>query len=333
MANLTRWPVEKRDVLIEDGDSSVPNLGTRDLARLQHALTGDNPHTPRDICQGGEVPTVIAFVESSPDRREWRDFIRSSWGKPSGGQHEKVGNDTMAVFFTIGQAVFPRRQKAVLDEIKKHGDILLTDLQEPNNDTFKHLRALKWVVENCEEAKFVLKAEDNVLVNSVSFLRHISDLVRTHKAQSLLACEVMDLSAESPRPAKHCENSAFFLSLESAQRLCKAADELRNPATFANNLWLTGLLPKVAKLQLLDVSRTFLNGVNRTREHLIGDAWYQYLFSTVGSAELKTFKDVWPKLVTLHKNRPIPRAKRILPGVVVANKFAPKNPKDMAHNH
>lgn len=79
--------------------------------------------------------------------------------------------------FLLGEVPdkFYTKQAAILDESKRFGDIVQGAFTEAyRNLTYKHIMGLKWVTENCNLVKYVIKMDDDIVVNFekiVSFLK------------------------------------------------------------------------------------------------------------------------------------------------------------------
>ncbi|KAK9874426.1 hypothetical protein WA026_002770 [Henosepilachna vigintioctopunctata] len=57
-------------------------------------------------------------------------------------------------------------QKSVEDEARRYNDIVQGNFQEAyRNLTYKHVMGLKWVSQYCSKTKFVIKMDDDIIVN------------------------------------------------------------------------------------------------------------------------------------------------------------------------
>ena len=80
-------------------------------------------------------------------------------------------NHKMGVVFLLGKPDKKQYQTAVNIENEQHGDIVQgTFLDTYHNLTYKAILGLRWVTENCGQAKFVLKVDDDVVVNTPRLL-------------------------------------------------------------------------------------------------------------------------------------------------------------------
>lgn len=105
----------------------------------------------------GPHPNFVIAVNSNPGAKEMRQIIRDSWGN--------YGANAKTVFF-LGAAGSDEIQNDIEAEAAEFGDIVqgnFTDHQR--NLSIKHLLILKWCIENCFDAKYLVKIDDDVFAN------------------------------------------------------------------------------------------------------------------------------------------------------------------------
>lgn len=102
-------------------------------------------------------PLVLIVVHSAPANLDKRNLIRETWG-----QHDVRAR----LLFFVG-AVNSTTQVSVDVENRTFGDIVQGNFVDAyRNMTYKHIMVLKWFTYYCPEAKFILKADDDVFVNT-----------------------------------------------------------------------------------------------------------------------------------------------------------------------
>lgn len=130
---------------------------------------------------------LMIIVSSNPQNFEKRQLIRTTWGQET--------HSTKLVFL-IGQISNLNLTKEIAKESLVYGDIVQGNfIDSYRNLTYKHVMGLKWVAHHCPMAKYVLKADDDVVVNT-DLLRHI--LVRQFSpwgAERLILCSVIKNAA------------------------------------------------------------------------------------------------------------------------------------------
>jgi len=83
----------------------------------------------------------------------------------------------MRVIFMLGSSNDSQLDSKIKNESKIYGDIVQETFQDTYlNLTLKTIQGIKWVSEYCSKVKYVLKVDDDVLVNSYSLLNYLDNL-------------------------------------------------------------------------------------------------------------------------------------------------------------
>lgn len=127
---------------------------------------------------------LMVIVSSNPNNYENRKVIRNTWGK---------NLDTTKVVFLIGEPENITVYNKVLEESNQYGDIVQGNFVDVyRNMTYKHVMGLKWVVHHCPTAKYVLKTDDDVLVNSHEMRHFLAKELSPWGARDLIVCQVLE---------------------------------------------------------------------------------------------------------------------------------------------
>lgn len=103
-------------------------------------------------------PLVIILVHSAPENFSKRRTIRRTWG----GRDERS-----YLIFLLGAVTSATLNERIVKENAFHADIVQGNFVDSyRNMTYKHVMGLKWFTYTCKKATFVLKTDDDVLVNS-----------------------------------------------------------------------------------------------------------------------------------------------------------------------
>lgn len=125
-------------------------------------------------------PFLVILVTSRPSDVKARQAIRVTWGeKKSWWGHEVL------TFFLLGQEA-EREDKALAlsleDEHTLYGDIIRQDfLDTYNNLTLKTIMAFRWVIEFCPNAKYVMKTDTDVFINTGNLVKYLLNLNHSEK--------------------------------------------------------------------------------------------------------------------------------------------------------
>ena len=151
--------------------------GTQDMSKALIALNNFDYsyiiNTNKNYCgkENGKDLLFIAFVPASPNSFEKRDLIRSTWA------NDKYLKSKAKVIFLLGRSNESIVNLKIKNESLKCSDIVQNDFMDTYyNLTIKTIMGFKWVSSYCQNAKYTLKVDDDVVVN-IPFL---IDYLETH---------------------------------------------------------------------------------------------------------------------------------------------------------
>jgi hypothetical protein len=164
-----------------------------------------NPHNyiyiinPKEsICKNKNL-TLLAFVLTRRDNFIQRETIRTTWSN-------KTLFSQMRVIFMIGSSNDTELDKKIENESKLNGDIVQESFLDTYlNLTLKTIQGIKWVSNYCSNAKYILKVDDDVFVNSFSLLNYLDNLKL--ETNNNLLCRLRKRS-----PIVRDLNSKFYIS-------------------------------------------------------------------------------------------------------------------------
>ncbi|XP_069136477.1 beta-1,3-galactosyltransferase brn-like [Argopecten irradians] len=109
---------------------------------------------------------VLFMVKSAFDNRRYRDAIRRTWGREGYLMHFNI-----KTVFTVGVP----KDRRMIAKIKSESDLTKDIVQVDHidtyfNNTLKMMAEFKWVVEFCQNAKFVVLIDDDYFVSPESLI-------------------------------------------------------------------------------------------------------------------------------------------------------------------
>ncbi|NWW80765.1 B3GL1 acetylgalactosaminyltransferase, partial [Climacteris rufus] len=126
-------------------------------------------------------PFLVILVASSPGEVKARQAIRATWGSRDSWAGQRI-----LTLFLLGQE---RRREdraealAVEDESLLYGDIVRQDfLDTYDNLTLKTIMAFQWLSQFCPSARFLMKTDDDVFINTANL---VSFLLRLNSSENL----------------------------------------------------------------------------------------------------------------------------------------------------
>ena len=152
------WSNEKRT----KSDTNKTDEATNStIQNISYLINSEN------TCSEVSDSFVVALVHTAIGNFERRNFIRNTWGNISMFENKKI-----RLVFLLGKPEKKQYQSAINFENKQYNDIVQgAFLDTYQNLTYKALLGLRWVVENCGQAKFILKVDDDVVVNTPRLLK------------------------------------------------------------------------------------------------------------------------------------------------------------------
>ncbi|XP_064645352.1 beta-1,3-galactosyltransferase 1-like [Lineus longissimus] len=127
----------------------------------------NQPH----ICNCKDMYLLIA-ISSEPSATPMRMAIRATWGRL-----QRANGQDIRFVFLLGSTGSTYHQSLIEAEAAQYHDIVQGSFLEAYNKlTDKALMMLKWTSKFCSNAKYVLKLNDNVMINPFKILRYLKKL-------------------------------------------------------------------------------------------------------------------------------------------------------------
>ncbi|XP_045466327.1 beta-1,3-galactosyltransferase 5-like [Harmonia axyridis] len=148
------------------------------------------------ISNSGKIKAVF-IVTSYFSNVETRSAMRRAFS------NEDLNKLGVRRIFLLGITVDNKyvNQNAIRDEARRYGDLVQGNFQEAyRNLTYKHIMGLMWVNRYCENAQFVIKMDDDIVVNLLKLL----DLLRNmdFKEEFISGYVLKDLQVKRVRANK-----------------------------------------------------------------------------------------------------------------------------------
>ena len=175
-------------------DVVAPPAGNVSLDELRQRLVDArlaapvNPHpfhyviNPKEACAARDI-FILIYIHSAPTHYRQRQAIRETWGDPrhhagmagGGVSPGGGGGKVIKLVFLLGIVPdSPQVQDALLLEADAYGDIVQEDFVDSyRNLTYKGIMGLRWTSEHCAHARFLLKTDDDIFVNTFNLLAEL----------------------------------------------------------------------------------------------------------------------------------------------------------------
>ncbi|KAK0052541.1 lactosylceramide -n-acetyl-beta-d-glucosaminyltransferase [Biomphalaria pfeifferi] len=124
----------------------------------------ENPNA----CEGVPVDVLI-YIHSSPENREMRSAIRETWGSTN-----TFSDISVKLIFFIGGVNDKDLQLQIETEYSTHGDLVQGNFLDVfTNLTYKAVTMLAWVNSHCFQAKYLMKVDDDMFVDTFAAVREV----------------------------------------------------------------------------------------------------------------------------------------------------------------
>ena len=138
----------------------------------------------RNICQGVKNLLYLVVVHSSTIHFERRKSFRETWANID----KKYTIYNTRLVFLLGKPQNDSTQKTIRKENECFGDIVQGNFMDSyHNLTHKAVLGLRWVTENCRQARFIVKVDDDVFVNVFKLISIITE--NANKSRTIF-CDV-----------------------------------------------------------------------------------------------------------------------------------------------
>lgn len=192
-----------------------------------------------------QQPTVVMMVHSAPDNFHKRKVIRETWG-------EKDPNSLL--IFLLGSVNSTYLQTKIEVESKVNGDVVQGNFGDAyRNMTYKHVMGLKWFVYHCPIARFLLKTDDDVFINTPLLYSYLHHPTRLPSERLLFCYESLRVKVKRTFRSKwrvsydeymdsyypnHCPGFSILYSADVVHQLYRKAQNL--PYFWIDDVHITG---------------------------------------------------------------------------------------------
>jgi len=250
-------------------------LQTSEVNYFRHGIR----RAPPGLCR--DETHFVVLIHSHPKYMERRLAIRQTWGSAirSGrwpgsrgvGAHSAVGIDRNSKFmrtccdrmqmaFVVGLSRDPGINDAVDEEYLTHWDVVQGDfIDDYQNMTLKSLIDLKFVTERCSKVKYLLKTDDDMIIN-LPYLVDMLDEIALNTSRFILG--PLNVGSRVYRNGKwrltkeqfpfeffppYESGSAYVISADLVGELLEASRYV--PSIFIDDVYITGILGRILGVQ------------------------------------------------------------------------------------
>lgn len=128
------------------------------------------------------APLLLILVHTSAENFERRKTIRETWG---------FRNGHVMTLFMLGDSKSSLVNKGVCTENDIFGDIIQGNfIEDYYNLSYKHAMSLKYTLYHCPRAKYILRVDDDVLVNTPELVDFLKTNLSKYGSEKCLICSL-----------------------------------------------------------------------------------------------------------------------------------------------
>ena len=153
----------------------------QNLSLTAHEIFGQPRYLiNNDICDN--KTSIFVYIQTAAHHFAERSLLRQTWCNSSLFMGMKVG-------FFVGRTTNDIQQ-GLLEENSLHHDIIQGDFRDAyTNLTYKVVVALNWINSNCRQAQWLIKADDDVIMDTFAFFQHVLPLYGHHNRTLIGLCK------------------------------------------------------------------------------------------------------------------------------------------------
>lgn len=245
---------------------------------------------PRNKCDNQTF--LLIYVHSSPENLKNRLKIRETWGN----LHD-LENNQVKLIFTIGLSKENKINDLLKLESAMYNDLLQINFSDTyRNLTIKGVNTVKWIANNCKDVIYVLKADDDVYVNTKLLTKHLKLRLKEEKEdRSSILCYVHNKmkvirdkkskwfvsSDEFPNKyfSKYCSGSAFIINKNAVFKLAKYCHNAK--FFWIDDYFLTGRMAKLFRIDLIEFNSVYILKTDKSKQALLNNQT-NFLFAHFG---------------------------------------------------
>ena len=149
-----------------------------DPHEYKYLINPEDACSDKDILNERKRVTVLILVASATPHVQKREAIRRTWIRGA-----KVHNISLRALFLLGVPKYRNLQTVINAEAKMYNDIVQEDFVDSYyNLSIKTIMGMKWAATFCKNSDYIMKADDDVVVNVRALVRDLSAASLKHRA-------------------------------------------------------------------------------------------------------------------------------------------------------
>ncbi|XP_067661364.1 beta-1,3-galactosyltransferase 1-like isoform X1 [Haliotis asinina] len=237
-------------------------------------------------------PEVLIIVHSKPDFFQKRMVIRETFGSEN-----RVDGTSISVVFMLGRVTNHTLQVQLEQEAFSYGDMIQGNfIDHYKNMTHKHVMAMHWVGERCNNIKTIVKIDDDVIVNPFNLVYYLKRTTKHHNTIHGIV-----LNSEQPFRNPHakyyipyaqypfdilpeyCPGFAYITTPDVYRKLYEVSRDIRY--LNMDDVYVTGVLALKAGVNKVNIDKVIFD-CGRSKRNLSSLSSYIFVLNEDGACKL-----------------------------------------------
>ena len=199
----------------------------------------------------GEV-FLLVLIHSATEKYKERNEIRKTWGSV-----RNYNEANIVPIFLLARPSDNSSLAAIQKESRTYRDLVQADfIDHYKNLTYKHVMGLHWTMKYCNHTKFVLKTDDDTMVDIYHLMSFLFQKSPDGEIERFLYCSTFKRQGPVRRPSDkwfvtlkdypftkyppYCEGFAYVMSVDVVDKLYTASKSV--PFFWIDDVYVTGFL-------------------------------------------------------------------------------------------
>ena len=260
-----------------------------------------------DICDLNADIFLLIYVHTSPSYLKRRLAIRETYSRRS------MFRDIRIVFM-MGLTNDSKSADLLRLEANTYADIVQADYYDSYyNLTYKAVSSMKWIAQYCNQTKFILKLDDDIIPNIFLIIKRLNSLLRHNqirnkslmclfydkhrmKVNSVGKWKVSKRIFSSDSYGQYCSGSAFILTNDLPQLLYNVSQYFK--FFWVDDYFLTGPLARAVNVTYVKFNKMYIINPKYVLQSFEGSNKENMMFGHLRSYDmLPKMHSIWDSLV------------------------------------
>ncbi|CAF0917999.1 unnamed protein product [Didymodactylos carnosus] len=248
---------------------------------------------------------LFVYVHSGPTNYQRRVVIRETWATRA------IFPDIRLVFM-IGKTLDETTEKAIKYENELYNDIVQEDfIDSYKNLTYKGVMALKWISKYCPNTHYILKVDDDIVVNMFTLINHLKFLdkhnpdrkgtilcllwsamgvMRDSKSKWYLSKDDFPMDKFPP----YCSGSAFVLTGDMPEKMYNAS--LYVPFFWVDDYYITGAVASAANVTYAQLGSLYTIPQQLAHTRFMSTKSYYTIMFGHFPGSMNNMREIWRRI-------------------------------------